>query len=76
MRTDRPTLDTRLIENGKNPNVLIYSRSQNFDRTIPLFSVPNRSVEISNSLKNAFESGVTMFEGGENALKTLDKRVR
>ena len=76
VRTDRPTLDTRLIENGKNPNVLIYSRSQNFDRTIPLFSVPNRSVEISNSLKNAFESGVTMFEGGENALKTLDKRVR
>ena len=32
VRTDRPTLDARLIE-GKAPDVLIYSHSDEFDRT-------------------------------------------
>ena len=38
VRTDRPILDARKIS-GKNPDVFIYSNSQNFDKTIPLFNL-------------------------------------
>ncbi|QKF92781.1 bifunctional diaminohydroxyphosphoribosylaminopyrimidine deaminase/5-amino-6-(5-phosphoribosylamino)uracil reductase RibD [Campylobacter sp. CCUG 57310] len=76
VRIDRPTLDTRLISNGKNPDILIYSRDKNFDKSIPLFNVKNRNVEISDSLENAFEKPLVMFEGGENFLKNLDERVK
>lgn len=76
VRIDRPTLDTRLILNGKNPDVLIYSRDKIFDTNIPLFNVQNRNVEISNSLENAFKKPLVMLEGGENFLKNLDERVK
>lgn len=75
VRTDRPTLDTRLIKNGKNPDILIYSKAQNFDKTIPLFNVSGRIVEISNSLEKAFKVPLVMFEGGESFLNSLDERV-
>jgi len=39
VRVDRPTLDARLCE-GKAPDVLIYSKTKEFDRNIPLFQVP------------------------------------
>lgn len=68
VRVDRPTLDARLVH-GKAPDVLIYSRSCEFDQSIPLFSVPNRKVHISDNFdviknyKNIFiEGGAGMFE--------------
>lgn len=76
VRIDRPTLDTRLIKDGKNPDILIYSRSQNFDQTIPLFSVANRSVSVFDNLEKAFSKGLTMFEGGENFIQNLPPQIR
>lgn len=76
VRADRPTLDARLASGGRSPNVLIYSRGQDFDASIPLFSVPGRRVEISDTLDSALKSGLTMIEGGENFLRELDSRVR
>lgn len=75
VRIDRPTLDTRLITEGKNPDVMIYSRADKFDESIPLFGVKNRKVEIANSLDGAFGRNLVMFEGGENFLRNLDDRV-
>lgn len=71
IRKDRPTLDSRLI-NGKAPDVLIYSRSQEFDQTIPLFSVANRKVCIKNSLDI---SNFNMIEGGYNMLELCKDKV-
>nr|WP_233144013.1 bifunctional diaminohydroxyphosphoribosylaminopyrimidine deaminase/5-amino-6-(5-phosphoribosylamino)uracil reductase RibD [Campylobacter pinnipediorum] len=68
VRIDRPTLDTRLIQNGKNPDVLIYSRQNDFDKNIPLFGVKDRKVFISNSLEN-LEKKLVMYEGGAGMLK-------
>ena len=76
VRADRPRLDTRLIERGKNPNVMIYSREREFDASIPLFGVEGRSVRVSSDINEAFAPRLTMFEGGENALKALDERVK
>ena len=76
VRADRPRLDTRLIEGGKNPNVMIYSREREFDASIPLFGVEGRSVRVSSDINEAFVPRLTMFEGGENALKALDERVK
>ena len=56
--------------------MLIYSRERDFDASIPLFSVPSRRVEISDTLDSALKSGLTMIEGGENFLRGLDSRVR
>ena len=64
VRMDRPTLDARLV-GGKAPDVLIYSRQKEFDRSIPLFSVPNRKVYIENSLDRITEYGCVMIEGSE-----------
>ena len=76
VRADRPRLNTRLIEGGKNPNVMIYSRAREFDASIPLFGVAGRSVRVTSDINEAFAPRLTMFEGGENALKALDERVK
>jgi diaminohydroxyphosphoribosylaminopyrimidine deaminase/5-amino-6-(5-phosphoribosylamino)uracil reductase len=72
VRTDRPTLDARLIH-GRAPDVLILSRSSEFDKTIELFNVKNREVIISDNfdiLKNykniMIEGGGNMFELSKN----------
>ena len=64
VRTDRPTLDARLV-GGNAPDILIYSHQKEFDRTIPLFDVPNREVFIEDSLEKVKEYKCVMIEGGE-----------
>ena len=68
VRTDRPKLDSRLVGSGKNPDVIIYSRSDKFDKTIPLFSVPDRKVSIQKELDL---KGLCMFEGAGEFLKLV-----
>lgn len=63
VRTDRPTLDARLV-NGKAPDVLIYSRETAFDQSIPLFAVKNRRVFIEDSLDRIHDYSLVMIEGG------------
>jgi len=65
VRVDRPTLDARLI-NGKAPDVLILSKSRDFDKTIPLFNIPNRKVYVTDNLEILKNYKFIMFEGGEN----------
>jgi len=68
VRCDRPTLDARLV-NGKAPDILILSRTKEFDKTIPLFEVQNRKVfiekdfSIMDNYKNIMIEGSSkMFE--------------
>jgi diaminohydroxyphosphoribosylaminopyrimidine deaminase/5-amino-6-(5-phosphoribosylamino)uracil reductase len=63
VREDRPTLDARLV-GGKAPDILIYSRQREFDRSIPLFSVPGRKVMISDALEAMEGYRNVMVEGG------------
>jgi diaminohydroxyphosphoribosylaminopyrimidine deaminase/5-amino-6-(5-phosphoribosylamino)uracil reductase len=65
VRIDRPTLDSRRV-NGKAPDVLIYSKRNDFDKTIPLFNVKNRKVFIEDNLEKINEYNFIMVEGGEN----------
>jgi diaminohydroxyphosphoribosylaminopyrimidine deaminase/5-amino-6-(5-phosphoribosylamino)uracil reductase len=74
VRVDRPTLDARLI-NGKAPDILIYSKDKNFDKTIPLFNVKNRKVYISDSLDIMDKYKFIMIEGGENLYKHLKDKI-
>ncbi|EAJ3426311.1 bifunctional diaminohydroxyphosphoribosylaminopyrimidine deaminase/5-amino-6-(5-phosphoribosylamino)uracil reductase RibD, partial [Campylobacter coli] len=66
IRKDRPILDARLCK-SKAPNLCILSHQnlENFDKSIPLFSVPHRQIytQIPNKAK------FLMYEGGENFLK-------
>jgi diaminohydroxyphosphoribosylaminopyrimidine deaminase/5-amino-6-(5-phosphoribosylamino)uracil reductase len=62
VRTDRPTLDSRLI-NGKAPDILIISRQKDFDKTIPLFNVNGRKVTISDNFSMCKEYKNIMIEG-------------
>ena len=68
VRVDRPTLDSRLI-NGKAPDVLIYSKKKVFDKSIPLFSVPNRKVFIEDNFEKIKDYRFIMIEGGDGTLK-------
>jgi diaminohydroxyphosphoribosylaminopyrimidine deaminase/5-amino-6-(5-phosphoribosylamino)uracil reductase len=63
VRTDRPTLDSRMV-NGKAPDVLIYSRQCDFDKSIPLFKVRDRQVFIESTLAKIHEYSLIMIEGG------------
>ena len=65
VRVDRPTLDARLVD-GKAPDVLIISKQKEFDKTIPLFSVKNRKVIISDDLYTCQTYKNIMIEGGAN----------
>ncbi len=74
VRVDRPTLDCRFTE-GKAPNVKIYSKEDNFDRKIPLFSVENREVTMSNDLTFLKNPSFVMVEGGEGMLNALREKI-
>lgn len=63
VRIDRPRLDARLV-NGKAPDVLIYSREKEFDRSIPLFDVEGRKVFIADNLSLLENYKYVMIEGG------------
>ncbi|HEX5710543.1 MAG TPA: dihydrofolate reductase family protein, partial [Sulfuricurvum sp.] len=67
VREDRPTLDARLV-NGKAPDVLIYSTTDDFDRTIPLFGVANRKVFVESSLERIQNYALVMIEGGASMM--------
>jgi diaminohydroxyphosphoribosylaminopyrimidine deaminase/5-amino-6-(5-phosphoribosylamino)uracil reductase len=72
VRMDRPTLDTRFIENNtKNPDILIISKSTNFDKNIPLFNIQNRNVTISNNTSTINKKNFIMIEGGYNFLNYI-----
>jgi len=62
VRIDRPTLDARLVD-GKAPDILILSRENNFDTSIPLFGVANRKVLIENNFSKLGEYKNIMIEG-------------
>ncbi len=74
VRLDRPTLDARLCE-GKAPDILIYSKREDFDKTIPLFGVKNRKVFIQNSFDILKNYKNVMIEGGEGMLKATKDMV-
>ena len=78
VRIDRPTLDIRLLyknSQNKNPDVFIYSRGDEFDKTIPLFNIPNREVKISSDVNLVKNYKLAMFEGGKNLVKNLPEFV-
>lgn len=65
VRTDRPTLDARLV-GGRAPDVLILSKTKEFDETIPLFGIKNRKVIIMDNFSIFDNYKNIMIEGGEN----------
>ena len=74
VRTDRPTLDSRFAKINKACDIMIYSKSKQFDKTIPLFNVLNRKVTISDDIEN-IKSNFTMIEGGFNLLNIVKNKI-
>jgi len=74
VRVDRPVLDSRRVK-GKNPDILIYSKSKKFDKTIPLFNVRGRKVFIEDNLDRMRDYNFIMVEGGENLYNELKNLV-
>ena len=74
VRIDKPTLDTRFAKINNPPNILIYSKQEDFDKNIKLFKVKNRDVIISDNLEE-IKSNFSMIEGGHNLLETLKDKV-
>ena len=74
VRVDEPILDARLC-NGKAPDVLIYSKKNNFNPTIPLFHVPHRHVFVEADLKRVHAYSMVMIEGGQGMLDALSPEV-
>ncbi len=65
VREDRPTLNSRLV-GGKAPDILILSRKEEFDRTIPLFHVKGRKVFIESDFERIKQYKNIMIEGTES----------
>ncbi len=74
VRVDKPTLDCRFTE-GKAPHVKIYSKVDNFDREIPLFSIENRDVDVVNNLDFLAKPSFVLVEGGEGMLEALKEKI-
>ena len=75
VRVDRPTLDTRLASGKNPPDVLILSQRDDFDKSIPLFSVEGRKVFISDSLEILKDYSYVMIEGGENFYQLVKEKI-
>lgn len=75
VKVDRPTLDTRMLGNAKNPDVFIYSHDKSFDEAIPLFSVKGREVKITDDKSKLFDQAFTMIEGGGGSFEALKESV-
>ncbi len=74
VRTDKPILDTRYVK-GKEPDIFIYSNNKAFSKNIPLFSVPNRKVIISNDLFKVLDYKFVMVEGVYNLMEILKDKI-
>lgn len=74
VRVDRPTLDSRMVK-GKAPDILIYSKRDDFDKTIPLFNVKERKVYISDSFEITKNYNFIMIEGGNSMLKATKDMI-
>lgn len=74
VRVDRPTLDARLCE-GKAPDILIYSHHKIFDKSIPLFHVPNRHVFVDATLEKINAYSMVMIEGGAGMLEAMENKI-
>lgn len=74
VRVDRPTLDCRFSE-GNALNVCIYSKQDDFDREIPLFSISDREVCITNNLDFLSKPSFVLVEGGEGMLNALKEKI-
>lgn len=70
VRTDRPTLDARMV-GGKAPDVLILSRGDTFDRSIPLFTIEGRKVMIAADLSAMAGYRNILIEGGPGMFETV-----
>ncbi len=75
VRTDRPTLDARLVRGTRVPDILIYTSHDDIDRSIPLFSVPGRKVFVEKSLEQIAAYRHVMIEGGEGMFLQTQKIV-
>ncbi|HHS93654.1 MAG TPA: bifunctional diaminohydroxyphosphoribosylaminopyrimidine deaminase/5-amino-6-(5-phosphoribosylamino)uracil reductase RibD, partial [Campylobacterales bacterium] len=73
VRVDRPTLDCRFT-GDQAPNITIFSRNDDFDRSIPLFSVEGREVSVSSEIDFSKPSFV-LVEGGGEMLRVLKENV-
>jgi len=74
VRVDRPTLDCRFTQ-GKAPHITIYTKEDNLDREIPLFTVENREVEIVDNLDFLEKPAFVLVEGGEGMLNALKEKI-
>ena len=74
VRVDRPTLDCRFVD-APPPDVMIYSKSGDFDQNIPLFGIEGRDVNIAERLDFLEIPSFIMVEGGEGMLRALKKHI-
>lgn len=68
VRIDKPTLDCRLC-GGRPPDILIYSKRDDFDTQIPLFKVKGRKVFIEKNLDIIKKYRFIMIEGADVLMK-------
>lgn len=74
VREDRPTLDCRFT-GGDAPDIVIYSKKDDFDRNIPLFHISNREVSVSNHLDFLEKPSFVIVEGGEGMLNAIKEKI-
>jgi len=74
VRVDRPTLDCRFID-SQAPDITIYSKGDDFDRDIPLFSISGRDVEITDSLDFLGKPSLILVEGGGGMIKAMQNHI-
>jgi len=75
VRTDKPTLDARFSKSKKAPDILIYSKKVIFDKSIHLFSVANRIVNISSNLLLLKKKSFVMVEGGYSLFENIKQEI-
>lgn len=74
IRVDKPRLDCRFTGDDA-PNITIYSKEDGFDRNIPLFSVLNREITITDKLDFFDKPSFILIEGGGGMMNALNDKI-
>jgi len=76
IRIDRPTLDCRFIDSNTAPDIFIYSKRDDFDKTIPLFDIKGRSVKVVSDLDDLLSTpSLLLVEGGGEMLNAIRDNI-
>lgn len=71
---DNSILDSRFIQ-GKAPNIAVVGKTNNLNKSLKIFSIPNRKVNFFNNINSIPLDGFNIVEGGADFFNSIVNKI-